>query len=87
MTSCIVNIGQLVTLSGPARSRAGPELREDTMEATKENEKLFKAAFQAGYRNGRFGDMTPEQVEENAEANYLEYLKKCPSSLDSESRG
>ena len=28
MTLCIVNIGQLVTLSGPARPRAGPELRE-----------------------------------------------------------
>jgi imidazolonepropionase len=26
MTLCIVNIGQLVTLSGPARPRAGPEL-------------------------------------------------------------
>jgi imidazolonepropionase len=28
MTHCIVNIGQFVTLSGPARARAGPELRE-----------------------------------------------------------
>src|SRR5579871_5881133 len=28
MTLCIVNIGQLVTLAGPARARAGPELRE-----------------------------------------------------------
>ena len=28
MNLCIVNIGQLVTLSGPARSRAGPELRD-----------------------------------------------------------
>jgi imidazolonepropionase len=28
MTLCIVNIGQLVTLSGPARPRAGAELRE-----------------------------------------------------------
>ena len=28
MTLCIVNIGQLVTLAGPARSRAGAELRE-----------------------------------------------------------
>jgi imidazolonepropionase len=27
-STAIVNIGQLVTLSGPARSRAGPELRE-----------------------------------------------------------
>jgi imidazolonepropionase len=28
MTLCIVNIGQLVTLSGPARPHAGPELRQ-----------------------------------------------------------
>ncbi len=28
MTLCIVNIGQLVALSGPARPRVGPELRE-----------------------------------------------------------
>ena len=28
MTLCIVNIGQLVTLSGPARPRVGPELRD-----------------------------------------------------------
>jgi len=28
MTLCIVNIGQLVSVSGPARPRAGPELRE-----------------------------------------------------------
>src|SRR5947209_20402465 len=27
MTLCIVNIDQLVTLSGPARPRVGPELR------------------------------------------------------------
>jgi imidazolonepropionase len=28
MTLCIVNIGQLVTLSGPSRARVGPELHE-----------------------------------------------------------
>src|SRR4051794_27702073 len=28
MVLCIVNIGQLLTLSGPARARAGPELRD-----------------------------------------------------------